>query len=217
MEEDLKEQRMLSFVLENSERGNPQSVVDTIDKYCRDVEWAMNVGDEKGLIVDEVVKERDPSVILELGTYCGYSATRIARLLRPEARVFTIELDPVHAAVAKQMVDFAGLQDQVKVLEGATGTVIPQLKEKYNVDTVDFVFLDHAKEQYTPDTKLLEECHLLKEGSILLADNVVYPGIPDFLEYVRTCGRYDCTNYPSHVQYMNMDDALEKAVFKGYL
>ncbi|CAJ0968370.1 unnamed protein product [Ranitomeya imitator] len=170
-----------------------------------------------GLIVDEVVKERGPSVILELGTYCGYSATRISRLLRPEARLFTIELNPVHAAVAKQMVEFAGLQDKVKVLEGATGAIIPQLKEKYNVDTVDFVFLDHAKEQYTPDTKLLEECHLLKEGSVLLADNVVYPGIPDFLEYVRTCGRYDCTNYPSHVQYMNKDDALEKAVFKGYL
>lgn len=215
--EDCKEQRILSFVQENAARGDPQSVVDNIDKYCRNLEWAMNVGDEKGLIVDDVVIERDPSVILELGTYCGYSAIRIARLLRPEARVFTLELNPVHAAVAKQMIEFAGLQDKVKVLEGPTGTIIPQLKEKHNVDTLDFVFLDHAKDQYTPDTKLLEECRMLKEGSVLLADNVVYPGIPDFLEYVRTCGRYDCTNYPSHAQYMEVDDALEKAVFKGYL
>lgn len=44
----------------------------------------------------------------------------------------------------------------MKVLEGPTGTIIPQLKEKHNVDTLDFVFLDHAKDQYTPDTKLLE-------------------------------------------------------------
>ncbi|XP_056408307.1 catechol O-methyltransferase-like [Hyla sarda] len=217
MEEDLKEQRMLSYVQENATRGDPQSVVTTIDKYCRDVEWAMNVGDEKGLILDKVVKERDPSVILELGTYCGYSAIRIARLLRHGAHLFTLELNPVHAAVSKQMIEFAGVQDKVKVLEGPTGTIIPQLKETHNVDTLDFVFLDHSKDQYTSDTKLLEKCHLLKEGSVLLADNVVYPGIPDFLEYVRTCGRYDCTNYPSHVQYMNVDDALEKAVFKGYL
>lgn len=46
--EDCKEQRILSFVQENAVRGDPQSVVDNIDKYCRNLEWAMNVGDEKG-------------------------------------------------------------------------------------------------------------------------------------------------------------------------
>ncbi|XP_072269874.1 catechol O-methyltransferase-like [Pyxicephalus adspersus] len=217
MENQSKEHRMLQFALENAVRGDPQSVVDNIDKYCRHREWAMNVGDEKGLILDEVVKERDPSIILELGTYCGYSAIRIARLLKPGARMFTLEMNPVHAAVAKQMIEFAGVQDKVNVLEGSTEDIIPQLKQKYNVDVLDFVFLDHAKDRYKADTILLEECHMLKKGSVLLADNVVYPGIPDFLEHVRTCGRYDCTNYPSHAQYMNVDDALEKAVFRGYL
>ncbi|XP_077317811.1 catechol O-methyltransferase-like [Lithobates pipiens] len=217
MENNLKEHRMLKFALETAVCGDPQSVVDNIDNYCRHKEWAMNVGDEKGLILDKVVKETDPSVILELGTYCGYSAIRIARLLKPGARLFTVELDPVHAAVAKQMIEFAGVQDTVLVLEGSTTNIIPQLRQKYNVDALDFVFLDHAKDRYRPDTILLEECRLLKEGSVLLADNVVYPGIPDFLEHVRTCGRYNCTNYPSHAQYMNVDDALEKAVFRGYL
>ncbi|XP_040203897.1 catechol O-methyltransferase-like [Rana temporaria] len=217
MENNMKEHRMLKFALETAVGGDPQSVVDNIDNYCRHKEWAMNVGDEKGLILDEVVKETDPSVILELGTYCGYSAIRIARLLKPGARLFTVELNPVHAAVAKQMIEFAGVQDTVLVLEGSTTDIIPQLRQKYNVDALDFVFLDHAKDRYRPDTILLEECRLLKEGSVLLADNVVYPGIPDFLEHVRTCGRYNCTNYPSHAQYMNVDDALEKAVFRGYL
>ncbi|MEE6504336.1 hypothetical protein FKM82_005152 [Ascaphus truei] len=212
-----KEQRILEFVLQNAVRGSPQSVVDIIDKYCGTKEWAMNVGDEKGLILDKVLKETDPSVLLELGTYCGYSAVRIARLLKPGARFFTVEMNPAHAAVAKQMIEFAGVQNTVQVLEGSTADFIPQLKTKYEVDTLDFVFLDHWKDRYIIDTKLLEECQLLRKGSVLLADNVVYPGIPDFLEHVRTCGRYDCTNYPSHVQYMNKEDALEKAVFKGYL
>ncbi|KAM4808112.1 uncharacterized protein WCC33_003274 [Rhinophrynus dorsalis] len=212
-----KEQRILDFVLENAVRGDPQSVVDNIDRYCRHKEWAMNVGDEKGLILDKVLKETDPLTVLELGTYCGYSAVRMARLLKPGARLLTVEMNPIHASVAKQIIKFAGVQDTVKVLEGSTADFIPQLKEKYEVDTLDFVFLDHWKDRYLIDTKLLEECCLLRKGSVLLADNVVYPGIPDFLEHVRTCGRYDCTNYPSHVQYMNKEDALEKAVFKGYL
>lgn len=43
-----KEQRILDFVLQNAVRGDPCSVMDAIDKYCSQKEWAMNVGNEKG-------------------------------------------------------------------------------------------------------------------------------------------------------------------------
>ncbi|XP_044131508.1 catechol O-methyltransferase-like isoform X2 [Bufo gargarizans] len=210
-----KEQRVLQYVLENATRGDPQSVIDNIDQYCHKKEWAMNVGDQKGLILDNIVKETNPNVCLELGTYCGYSAVRIARLLKPGTRFFTVEFNPAFAAVAKQMIEFAGVNDKVQILEGNTQDIIPQLKKKYEVDTLDFVFVDHWKDKYTPDTKLLEKCNLLRKGSVVLADNVIVPGAPDFLEYVRTCGLYDCTHYPSFLEYMNEKDALEKAVFRG--
>ncbi|XP_077317814.1 catechol O-methyltransferase-like isoform X2 [Lithobates pipiens] len=210
-----KEQRILEFVKQNAVRGDPQSVVDHIDKYCSQKEWAMHVGDEKGLILDKALKETDPSLVLELGTYCGYSALRIARLLKPNVRLITIELNPVHAAVAREMIEFAGLKDKIEIIEGSTEKIIPRLRLDYGVEHADFVFIDHFKERYLVDTKLLEDSSLLKKGSVLLADNVVYPGAPDFLKYVRTCGRYDCTNYPSHVEYTDKPDALEKAVFRG--
>ncbi|KAM9330865.1 catechol O-methyltransferase-like [Gastrophryne carolinensis] len=210
-----KERRILEFVQQNAVRGDPQSVVDTIDKYCSQKEWAMNVGDEKGLILDNLVKEADPCTALELGTYCGYSAVRIARLLKPQARLFTIEMNPAHADVAKQMIEFAGVQDKVKILQGSSENIIPALKAGQAIEHLDFVFIDHFGNRYTADTKLLESCGLLKKGSVLVADNVVYPGAPDFLQYVRTSGHYDCTNYPSHVEYTDKPDALEKAVFIG--
>ncbi|XP_068127679.1 catechol O-methyltransferase-like [Hyperolius riggenbachi] len=210
-----KEQRILEHVQQNAKRGDPQSVLDTIDKYCREKEWAMNVGDEKGLILDNLVREADPPVALELGTYCGYSAVRIARLLKPGAHLLTIEMNPVHAAVAREMIEFAGLNNKVEVLEGSTESVIPRLKTEHGVEYADFVFIDHFGNRYAPDTKLLESCGILRKGSVLVADNVIYPGAPDFLEYVRTSGRYDCTNFPSHVEYTDKPDALEKAVFKG--
>lgn len=49
-----------------------------------------------------------------------------------------------------------GFVFQVKLLEGPSEEIIPQLKKKYEVDTLDFVFLDHWKDRYTPDTKLLQ-------------------------------------------------------------
>ncbi|XP_062446565.1 catechol O-methyltransferase isoform X1 [Rhea pennata] len=210
-----KEQRILNFVLQNAVRGDPCSVVDTIDKYCSQKEWAMNVGNEKGLILDKIVEEIKPSTVLELGTYCGYSAVRIARLLKAGVCFFTVEFNPEFAAIARQVIEFAGVQDKVNILEGPSEEIIPQLKKKYEVDTLDFVFLDHWKDRYSPDTILLQECNLLRKGSVLLADNVICPGAPEFLNYVRNSPHFQCSNYPAHLEYMGVQDAMEKAVFSG--
>lgn len=70
-----------------------------------------------GLILDNVVKETDPSLVLELGTYCGYSALRIARLLKPNVRFITIEMNPANAAVAREMIEFGGLKDKVQSIK----------------------------------------------------------------------------------------------------
>ena len=45
---DSKEQRILRYVLQHAVAGDPQSVLETIDTYCSQKEWAMNVGDKKG-------------------------------------------------------------------------------------------------------------------------------------------------------------------------
>ncbi|XP_067862214.1 catechol O-methyltransferase-like [Heptranchias perlo] len=210
-----REDRILEFVLQNAVKGDAKSVVDTIDKYCREKEWAMNVGDEKGAILDKVLEDANPSTVLELGTYCGYSALRMIRVLKPGARLLTIEFNPANVNIAKQIFRFAGVEDKVKILEGSSEDIIPQLKKKHEVDTLDFVFLDHWKESYQPDTQLLEECGLMRKGTVLLADNVIAPGAPEFLQYVCNNPRYECTHYAAHLEYTKLEDGMEKAIFKG--
>lgn len=68
------------------------------------------------------MEEANPSVALELGTYCGYSAVRISRLLKAGARLLTVEFNPEFAAVAKQMIEFAGVQDKVNTILSVTTT-----------------------------------------------------------------------------------------------
>ncbi|CAO2631146.1 Catechol O-methyltransferase [Lemmus lemmus] len=165
--------------------------------------------------MDAVVREYKPSLVLELGAYCGYSAMRIARLLPPGGRLLTMEINPDYAAITQQMLNFAGLQDKVTILLGASENLIPQLKTKYDVDTFDMVFLDHWKERYLPDTHLLEEHGLLRKGTVLLADNVIVPGAPDFLKYVRGSNKFECTHYSSYLEYMKVVDGLEKAIYQG--
>lgn len=56
------EERLLRHVLSNAEKGNPSSVLATIDAWCWSKQWMMNVGDVKGVIVDEQVAKSKPMV-----------------------------------------------------------------------------------------------------------------------------------------------------------
>ncbi|XP_041037415.1 catechol O-methyltransferase A isoform X2 [Carcharodon carcharias] len=208
-------ERVLACVLETATRGDPQSVLDAVDRFCNTVEWAMNVGDEKGLILDRIVSEVDPGLVLELGTYCGYSTVRIARLLKPGARLYTVEFNPDFAKLARQIISYAGVEDQVELLVGSSWDLIPELRKKFDIEKLDFVFLDHWKESYTHDTKLLESYELLRPGTVLLADNVTCPGAPEYLQYIRRNPRYRSEYLPSHLEYTQAPDGLEKSVFLG--
>ncbi|NP_001077312.1 catechol O-methyltransferase B precursor [Danio rerio] len=208
-------QRLLKAVKQHATRGDPQSVISAIDHFCRHREWAMNVGDEKGCILDSVVSELNPEKVLELGTYCGYSTVRIARLLPPGARLITLEFNPDYAVIARQVIAWAGIEDKVQLVEGASEDWIPRMKEHFGIETFDLVFLDHWKDHYLPDTKLMEGCGLLRKGTVLLADNVICPGVPDYLEYVRNSRSYKSCYFKSHLEYTRAEDGLEKSVFLG--
>ncbi|CAN2389198.1 catechol O-methyltransferase activity [Pristimantis euphronides] len=207
--------RILQYVQRCAKHGDVLSVISAIDSYCSKVEWAMNVGDKKGEILDAVVLETRPRYVLELGTYCGYSTLRIAHLLPPGARLITIEMNPHYAQVAREMFQHAGVDAQVELLVGSSSALIPQLKKKLDIEKFDLVFIDHWKVSYLPDTKLLEECGLLKPGSVLLADNVICPGAPDYLDYVRNSPLYQSQYFPSKLEYLQVEDGVEKSVFLG--
>ena len=52
-------------------RGFPTEVLKTIDEYGRTKKYLMNVGDDKGKIVADLIAEHKPQVMVELGGYVG--------------------------------------------------------------------------------------------------------------------------------------------------
>uniref|UniRef100_A0A672YNG5 catechol O-methyltransferase n=1 Tax=Sphaeramia orbicularis TaxID=375764 RepID=A0A672YNG5_9TELE len=186
------------------ERRPSQRVIQAIDQFCRQKEWAMNVGDEKGM--HHVV---NPATVLELGTYCGYST------------LITLEFNPHYAQLLYESTESERVHKpkrcdvffQVQLVEEASGDWIPKMRTEFGVETFDLVFLDHWKDRYLPDTKLLEDCGLLRKGSVLLADNVIFPGTPEYLEYVRSSPQYESQYFQSHLEYTKVEDGLEKSVY----
>ena len=198
---------MLNYVKRYAEEGSPSSVLEAMDKAA-ETSWMMNMGAEKGEVLENLLLKRYSSranevlppatKVLELGTFCGYSTIRIARSLPSRAVVVTIEKDPETYKVAREIIGRAGLLPEVEEYKhysragkhatvemylGSSSEIIPNLRSKYD-DGFDFVLMDHWKELYDVDLKALEDNKLVRVNSAVLADNVKLPGAPRFLEYL---------------------------------
>lgn len=105
--------------------------------------------------------------VVEIGTLAGYSAIRIARALPMRGRLWTIEAEPKHAAVARENLAAAGVADRITVLEGAALGVLPSLERDAPFDAV---FIDADKGNYDAYGRWAAKA--LRPGGLLLADNV---------------------------------------------
>jgi catechol O-methyltransferase len=199
-------EQALAYARANAEPGNPESILTALDRFGREQAFLMNVGDHKGVILDDEVRRVRPMRALEIGAFCGYSAVRIARLLREwDGRLWSIEASRKNAEVARAVVAHAGLDDRVEVIHGKAEAVIPTLRDPF-----DLVFIDHWKDLYLPDLKRLEAHGLLRSGSVVVADNVGLFDVSEYLEYVRSSGRYASRNVASSVEYRDdLPDAFE--------
>ncbi|KAF2015939.1 S-adenosyl-L-methionine-dependent methyltransferase [Aaosphaeria arxii CBS 175.79] len=190
--DDGREIELLHFVYSHPDldniRGSPQKVLAAIDEYGRTKKFLMNVGEDKGHIVTDLIAEVKPKIMVELGGYVGYSCILFGDAVRKAGgeRYYSLEMNPEFAAVIASLVDLAGLSDIIKVVVGSSDASIARLYSTGQLKHIDLIFLDHYKPAYTTDLKLCEELGLVTPGTVLAADNVISPGNPPYLEYVRS-------------------------------
>ncbi|KAJ5360281.1 hypothetical protein N7517_009472 [Penicillium concentricum] len=168
-------------------RGHPQKVIDLIHEFEKDYRL-INVGPEKGEVITQLIDELKPKTMIELGCYVGYSAILFGDAVRRNGgeRYLSLELNPEFAAVANMLVELAGLRDFVRIIVGRSDESLHKLITSGDVTKVELLFIDHYKPAYTTDVKLCEHLGAIVPGSVLAADNVIHPGNPPYLEYVRS-------------------------------
>lgn len=201
-------------------------VLSTTDKFCWEQQWMMLVGDDKGTILDAHLRRqittvtgklantgnKRPFVALELGTYVGYSTTRLARLMPEGSVLYTVEFRDWRQEVAKEFVSFSQkhLKPQINFMLNAAADAIDKLGEQGVV--VDFVFMDHYEEDYFNAFKHLEDSGVLHEGSLLVSDNIgVNLGLKPVQHLLTHTRRSPWVSYSiEHVpnEYTSEDDAV---------
>jgi len=186
---DGREAAVVAYVLEHARQGDVNDVIATIDRFAYDESFLINVGDEKGKLLDAAVQRANPELALELGTYCGYGALRIAAAV-PSARVFSVELADANAQNARRIWAHAGVADRVTCVVGTIGDgggTLDTLAAEHGFApaSVDFVFLDHDKNAYLTDLQKILERGWLHRGTVVVADNIKIPGAPKYRAYMR--------------------------------
>jgi catechol O-methyltransferase len=187
---DGREEALARHVTAHARPGDIDDVIRVIDDFAYHQSFLINIGDRKGAILDEAVRHSRPQRLLELGTYCGYSALRIARAMPSGAHLYSVEFNPANAAIARRVWQHAGVSDRITVIVGTLGdggSTLATLRDEHGFTKggLDFVFLDHAKDQYLPDLTRIRNEDWLHPGSVVVADNVRFPGAPDYLAYLR--------------------------------
>jgi catechol O-methyltransferase len=219
---DGREAAAVDYVLQNARAGDIDDVLATIDKFAYEKSILINVGDEKGQLLDAAVQRANPRLALELGTYCGYGALRIARAA-PNAKVYSVELAEANANNARQIWAHAGVADRVTCVVGTIGdggrTLNALANEHgFSAGAIDFVFLDHDKNAYLDDLKSILDRGWLHPGSIVVADNVRVPGAPKYRAYMREQqGKlWNTVEHKTHLEYQSLvSDLVLESDYRG--
>ncbi|MCC6955181.1 MAG: O-methyltransferase [Anaerolineales bacterium] len=111
--------------------------------------------------------------ILEIGTLGGYSTIWLARALPAGGRLITLEVNPVHAGVARKNLQRAGLDGAVEVRLGPAQDSLQKMVDQ-RVEPFDLVFIDGDKPNYPDYLRLAVK--LSHPGSLIVADNVIRGG-----------------------------------------
>ena len=212
-------------------KGEPSEPNDIVLKILAEIEetarkeFLPSIGPIKGKIIEDVIKQYKPKMVLEIGTLHGYSAILIANIIlsgkydienfnsessSTEHILISVEKDQKLANIARKNIEKARLSEKIQVINGDALEIIPRLKSKFNM-----IFLDATKSEYLKYLQLIEKYSLLNKRAVVVADNVlIYENeMKDYLDYVRNSGKYISRTTETSLEFTkNVKDALEVSI-----
>ena len=220
---DGREAALQRFVLANARRGDLDDVIRVIDRFAYEKSILINVGDEKGALLDAAIERAKPKLLLELGTYCGYSALRTVRAMPKDAHLVSLEFNADNAAIAQSILEHAGVADRVTIIIGTlgdSGKTVDALRKAHGFEkgALDFAFFDHDKEVYLSDLELILREGWLRKGAVVVADNIKFPGAPAYHAFMKENeGKlFKTREHATHLEYQTLfKDIVLESDFVG--
>ncbi|KAF7189410.1 putative catechol O-methyltransferase 2 [Pseudocercospora fuligena] len=216
-----REQQLLQYIRTRPDidhiKGRPERVLAVIDDFAKEEYFLINIGHDKGQKVVNLITEKTPQIAVKLGGYIGYSAILFASQMRSSTeepgrsrlQYWSLEFDAEIAAIAREIVEIAGLSSVVSVIEGTAEESLRKLHAQGKFSHIDFLFLDHVEDLYIQDLKVVQDLGLLRSGAMIVADNVLIPGAPEYRKYVRNHDGLETWAIPGLIVPSDMQDEMD--------
>jgi caffeoyl-CoA O-methyltransferase len=139
------------------------------ETHLKVVSPRMLSGHLQGRFLSFISKLQQPKLIVEIGTYTGYSALCLAEGLAEDGKLISIDVNEETSAFAKSYIEKTEYANKIDLVLADAKDYIPTIKE-----SIDLVFIDADKKNY------LNYYHLvidkLNKGGLIIADNVLWSG-----------------------------------------
>jgi caffeoyl-CoA O-methyltransferase len=169
MDIDIADPRVEQYAVEHT-TGEPSYFADLAERTMTESKsWSMMVGTLEGRLLSALVAMAGPRLVLEIGTFTGYSALSMAESLPPGGRIITCDISEEHVALARRNIAASPFEDRIEIRVGPALETIGQLDGPF-----DLVFIDADKVSYLAYYEALVP-KLAPEG-VILADNTLWSG-----------------------------------------
>ena len=129
----------------------------------------MSSGHIQGFLLSLISEWIKPKTILEIGTFTGYGTLCLAKGLRENGTIHTIEVNPELTAISQKYFQLSNLEERIMHYIGDAQHIIPEIDEQF-----DLVFIDAGKREYQMHYDLVFD--KVKSGGVILVDNVLWSG-----------------------------------------
>lgn len=139
------------------------------ETHLKVVSARMLSGHLQGRFLSFISKLQQPKLIVEIGTYTGYSALCLAEGLAKDGKLISIDVNEETSALAQTYVAKSGLSNQIQLIVADAKEYTATIKTP-----IDLVFIDADKKNYLTYYHLIID--KLAPGGVVIADNVLWSG-----------------------------------------
>jgi predicted O-methyltransferase YrrM len=139
------------------------------ETHLKVVSPRMLSGHLQGRFLSFISKLQQPKLIVEIGTYTGYSALCLAEGLHPEGKLISIDVNEETSAFAKSFIQKTEYANKIELILADAKEYVTTITEP-----IDLVFIDADKKNYLAYYHLIID--KIKSGGLIIADNVLWSG-----------------------------------------
>ncbi len=155
------------YLAEHSSPEDPLLAELYRETHIRFVNPNMVTGHIQGKFLEFISLMINPEMILEVGTFTGYSAICLAKGLRPGGKLYTIEINDELQEFSRSYFIRAGLEDKIVPLTGRARDILPSLEINF-----DLAYIDGDKKEYIEYYNIIID--KIRPGGYIMADNVLW-------------------------------------------